>query len=64
MADKLTENELLKRLDNEFSDVDLSIHKCATKGVVATIYFYEDKLKENESKLIRIDGKWGSKWMM
>ena len=54
---KLTENELLKRLDNEFSDVDLSIHKCATKGVVATVYFYEDKLKENESNLIRINGK-------
>ena len=44
MADKLTENELLKRLDNEFTDVDLSIHKCATKGVVATVYFYEKKL--------------------
>ncbi len=51
MADKLTENELLKRLDNEFSDVDLSIHKCATKGVVATVYFYEDKLEDEAKKL-------------
>ena len=54
--DKLTENELLKRLDNEFSDVDLSIHKCATKGVVATVYFYEDRLEEKGSNLIRING--------
>ena len=51
MTNKLTENELLKRLDNEFTDVDLSIHKCATKGVVATVYFYEDKLEDEAKKL-------------
>ena len=41
--EKLTEYELLKRLDNEFYDVDFSVRDCATKGVVATVYFYEDK---------------------
>ena len=54
---KLTEHELTKRLDNEFTDVDFRLTECATKGVVATVYFYEDKLKENESNLIRINGK-------
>ena len=43
---KLTEHELTKRLDNEFSDVDFRLTECATKGVVATVYFYEKKLKE------------------
>ena len=42
----LTEHELIKRLDNEFSDVDFEITECATKGVVATVYFHEKKLKE------------------
>jgi len=46
MIEKLTENELLKRLDNEFYDVDFSVRDCATKGVVATVYFYEDKFEE------------------
>ena len=40
----LTEHELIKRLDNEFSDVDFEITECATKGVVATVYFHEKKL--------------------
>ena len=47
--EKLTEHELLKRLDNEFNDVDFEITNCATKGVVATVYFYEKKL-ENEGE--------------
>ena len=46
MNDKLTMNELCKRLDNEFDDVDLSIHDCPTKGTVAVVYFYEDKFEE------------------
>ena len=45
---ELTEHELMKRLDNEFDDVDFEIHKCATRGVVATVYFYEKKLEEEE----------------
>jgi len=47
MMEKLTEYELLKRLDNEFYDVDFSVRDCATKGVVATVYFYEDKFEES-----------------
>ena len=43
--EKLTEHELLKRLDNEFSDVDFEVRDCATKGVVATVSFYEKKLE-------------------
>ena len=46
MNDKLTLNELCKRLDNEFDDVDLSIHDSPTKGTVAVVYFYEDKFEE------------------
>ena len=44
---KLTMNELCDRLDAEFDDVDLSIHTSPTKGTVAVVYFYEDKLEEN-----------------
>jgi len=44
--DKLTEYELLKRLDNEFEDVDFNVHDSPTKGTVAVVYFYEDKLEE------------------
>lgn len=47
-VEKLTEYELLKRLDNEFSDVDFSVRKSATKGVVAMIIFHEDKFEERE----------------
>tara|TARA_Y100000401_G_C8263437_1_gene194522 strand:+ start:217 stop:351 length:135 start_codon:yes stop_codon:yes gene_type:complete len=43
---ELTEHELLKRLDNEFDDVDFRVSECATKGVVAIVYFYEEKLEE------------------
>ena len=41
---KLNEHELLKRLDNEFDDVDFEISESATKGVVATVHFYEKKI--------------------
>ena len=47
---KLTEHELLKRLDNDFSDLDFSVHESATKGTVAVVYFYEgdDMFKQLE----------------
>ena len=48
--DKLTMHELCDRLDAEFYDVDLSIHDSPTKGTVAVVYFYEDKLEENEDE--------------
>jgi len=43
---KLTMHELCKRLDNEFDDVELSIHESPTKGTVAVVYFYEDKIED------------------
>lgn len=45
---KLTMQELSKRLDNEFEDIDLTIHTSPTKGCVAVVFFYEDKLEDNE----------------
>tara|TARA_R100001510_G_C7601806_1_gene168143 strand:+ start:773 stop:934 length:162 start_codon:yes stop_codon:yes gene_type:complete len=51
VENKLTMHELCKRIDNEFDDVDLSIHDSPTKGTVAVIYFYEDKLDmQNEDE--------------
>ena len=47
---KLTMHELCKGIDNEFGDVDLSIHDSPTKGTVAVVYFYEDKLEESEDE--------------
>jgi len=44
--EKLTMDELCDRLDNEFDDVDLSIHDSPTKGTIAVVYFYEDKIEE------------------
>lgn len=46
MNEKLTMHELCDRLDNEFDDVELSIHDSPTKGTVAVVYFYEDKVEE------------------
>jgi len=46
MNNKLTMNELCKRLGNEFDDVHLSVHDSPTKGTVAVVYFYEDKFEE------------------
>ena len=31
---------------NEFDEIDYRIKDCATKGCVAVVYFYEDKLSE------------------
>ena len=30
------------------SDIDYTITECATKGCVAIVYFYEDKLSEED----------------
>ena len=45
--EKLTMHELCKRIDAEFYDVDLSIHDSPTKGTVAVVYFYENKLDDD-----------------
>ncbi len=33
------------------SDIDYEIRECATKGCVAIVYFYEDKLNEEDQIL-------------
>jgi len=52
----LTIDELCDRLDNEFDDVELSIHDSPTKGTVAVVYFYENKVDE-----VSDDNDWTSK---
>ena len=44
--EKLTMDELCDRLDNEFDDLDMQIKECATKGTVAVVYFFEDKIED------------------
>ena len=44
--DKLTIDKLCDRLGNEFDDVELSLHESPTKGTVAVVYFYEDKIED------------------
>ena len=34
------------------SEVDYEIKECATKGCVAVVYFYEDKLNKQEQKTV------------
>ena len=50
--EKLTMDELCDRLDNDFDDVDMHIKECATKGCVAVVYFYEDKLSKEKQKTV------------
>ena len=45
---KLTGHELIKRLDNEFDDVDYQYCESPTKGTVAVVYFYEKKLNTED----------------
>ena len=53
---KLTMHELCKRIDAEFDDVDLSIHNSPTKGTVAVVYFYENKMRDIiEPKMINVN---------
>jgi hypothetical protein len=33
---------------NEFDEIDYRIEECATKGCVAVVYFYEDKLTKEQ----------------
>ena len=44
--EKLTMDELCDRLGNEFDDVDMRVQECATKGTVAVVYFYENKIED------------------
>ena len=44
--EKLTMDELCNRLGNEFDDVNMRVQECATKGCVAVVYFYENKIED------------------
>ena len=48
---KLTIDELCDRLDSGFDDVELSIHDSPTKGTVAVVYFYENKIEEVDDEV-------------
>lgn len=52
--DKLTINDVYDLLasSNEFDEVDYRIEECATKGCVAVVYFYENKLSKEEQKTV------------
>ena len=51
---KLTINEVADLLGCSSipSEVDYEIKECATKGVVAVVYFYEEPLPESEQKTV------------
>tara|TARA_Y100000114_G_C11701406_1_gene298621 strand:- start:411 stop:608 length:198 start_codon:yes stop_codon:yes gene_type:complete len=61
--DKLTINDVCDLLAsfNEFDEVDYRIEECATKGCVAVVYFYEDKLTKigNKKGVVGQDWYWG-----
>jgi len=61
--DKLTINDVCDLLAsfNEFDEVDYRIEECATKGCVAVVYFYEDKLIKigNKKGVVGEDWCWG-----
>jgi hypothetical protein len=47
---KITKNEVADMLgcSDISSDIDYWITECATKGVACIVYFYEDKLNEED----------------
>ena len=63
--DKLTINDVYDLLAsfNEFDEIDYRIEECATKGCVAVVYFYEDKLTKigNKKGVVGEDWYWGKK---
>ena len=46
--EKLTKHDVADLLGsfNDFDEIDYRIEECATKGCVAVVYFYEDKVEE------------------
>ena len=46
--EKLTMHDVADLLGsfNDFDEIDYRIQECATKGCVAIVYFYEDKVEE------------------
>jgi hypothetical protein len=52
--DKITINDVADMLGASSipSEIDYRISECATKGTVAIVYFYEDKLKKQDQKTV------------
>ena len=52
--EKLTKHDVADLLGsfNDFDEIDYRIKECATKGCVAIVYFYEDKLSKEKQKTV------------
>ncbi len=52
--DKITINDVADMLgaSNIPPEIDYRISECATKGTVAVVYFYEDKLNDQDQKTV------------
>jgi hypothetical protein len=52
MQNKITTGDVADLLGsfNDFDEIDYRIEECATKGCVAVVYFYEDKLTKEQQK--------------
>ena len=50
MQNKITTGDVADLLgsSNDFDEIDYRIKECATKGCVAVVYFYEDKLTKEQ----------------
>ena len=50
MQIKITNGDVADLLGsfNDFDEIDYRIEECATKGCVAVVYFYEDKLTKEQ----------------
>ena len=57
---KITIDEVADMLgaSNIPPEIDYRIKECATKGTVAVVYFYEDKLNDQDQKTVL----WRTKW--
>tara|TARA_R100000734_G_C3316778_1_gene109450 strand:+ start:2009 stop:2182 length:174 start_codon:yes stop_codon:yes gene_type:complete len=54
MANKITTSDVACLLGSfdDFNEIDYRIKECATKGCVAVVYFYEDKLTKEQQKTV------------
>jgi len=52
--EKLTMHDVADLLGsfNDFDEIDYRIEECATKGCVAMVYFYENKLSKEKQKTV------------
>jgi hypothetical protein len=65
MTEKITQGDVAVLLGSfeEFDEIDYTIKECATKGCVAVVYFYENKLIKvgNKNGIIGEDWYWERK---